>query len=146
MTVSKREAIVAGSTRCATAAFSRRAPSRWMPSSSSRAVETTSSSSSSGQTLPPALLCVSSSETTATRWSAPFALGAASSRICSAEMRPATPGSPRVMRPACAAAPPYSKTRTCELSSARSTSPGLPWSFSATWFAIVAVGRKTAAS
>ena len=67
-----------------------------------------SSSSASGQTRPPELLCVSSSARIAARWSATFVLGSAAARTCSGVRRPRSPGSPSVMSPACAAAPPYS--------------------------------------
>ena len=45
-------------------------------------------------------------------------------RICSGERRPWKPGRPRVTRPEWTAGPPSSSIRTCEFSSASSSSPG----------------------
>ena len=65
MTVSNRPPISAAGTPVATAAFSRRAPSRCVASPSSRAAPVTASSSSSGQHRPPDELCVFSTATRA---------------------------------------------------------------------------------
>jgi hypothetical protein len=62
-------------------------------------------------------------------------------RICSGASRPANPGSGRVNNPECTAGPPCSAIKTCECSSAITTSPGSVRIFSAIWFDIVAVGR-----
>ena len=64
----------------------------------------------------------------------------AAERIWSAPIRPLSPTSGRVTRPANAAGPPSSAIRTWECSSASSSSPGSPCSRSAISFAIVAVG------
>ena len=53
---------------------------------------------------------------------------------------------PRMMSPEWIAGPPHSYTRMCVRSSARSTEPGFVCARSADWFAIVAVGKKSAAS
>ena len=140
MTVSKRRPIVAASTPLATAAFSRRAPSRWKRRSSSPQSSRSASISSSGQTRPPEALWLFSTQTTRVRgeWIAGTRYAA---RTCSGVKRPATPGSPRVTTPEWIAGPPSSEMKTWQFSSPRSSSPGSVCSRSAIWFAIVAVGR-----
>ena len=100
----------------------------------------------SGQTRPPAMLCVFSSERTATRWSAIFVLGAAASRICSEVMRPPVPGSPSVIEPGMGGRASVLVDEDVRVLLGEEHVARTAWSFRAIWFAIVAVGTKSAAS
>ena len=68
------------------------------------------------------------------------------SRSWSGVIRPRSPGSGCATSPEWTAGPPASKTSTCVRSSAISSPPRSLWQKSAIWFAIVAVGRKSASS
>src|SRR6266545_4637300 len=144
VTLSASRPYSAAGTPPATAAFRRRAPSRWTASPSSRAACAEAASSSSGQTRPPALRWVFSNTTTLAG-STPSHVATAA-RSCSGVRRPATPGSPYMTRPEWTAGPPASKIMQCVRSSANRKQPGLVRMRRAIWFAIVAVGRKSAAS
>ena len=137
----------AAGTPVATDAFRSRAPSRWTrePALAGRR-RSSASSSSSGQQRPPAELCVCSSASTAGRWSADFVLGDGDGL---AARRAEPPGRPASGRPSARRARPARRTRRSRRARAaprRSRRPAASAACSAIWFAIVAVGRKSAAS
>ena len=108
---------------------------------------TTASSSSSGQTRPPATLCVFSSTSTAGRWSTT----SSARRGCCPHLRGASAAPrPPGARPSGAL---HARRRRRTRRRGRASAPrrgarprARPCSFSAIWFAIVAVGRKSARS
>ena len=143
VTVSASRPYSAAGMPLATDALSSRAPSRWTARPSSRAVGDRRRSSSSGHTRPPALRCVCSSTTMLAGCSS----SAGDDRLAQLLGRDPPgdrPGRPRMTSPEWTAGPPASKTRMCVRSSAISWPPGRVSTRSAIWFAIVAVGRKSA--
>ena len=130
------------------AAFSSRAPSRWTarPSSRRRPRRRRPARRAARRARPSCCACPRARAGPA-RWSAPFVLGVGGGANL---LRRDAAGDGRGGRaPSAQHGRPGRRTRrstTCEVSSASSTSPGREWSLRAIWFAIVAVGRKSAAS
>ena len=146
VTVSNSRPYSAAGVPLATVAFMSRAPSRCTERSCRRASATTSRTSSIGHTLPPPPLCVFSRQRmrVGALWMSLGKLTAA--RTWAAPNSPRSPSICFIARPECTAGPPSSERKTCASASATTSSPGSERPRRAIWFAIVAVGRKMAAS
>ena len=144
VTVSKRPRSPPGCTPCATAAFSRRAPSRWTPRPAlARRARRPPRARRAARRARPRCCACSRATSTAGRWSADFVRDGDCGPHLVGATRARLPRQRLTISPACAAAPAVLVDRrraTC--SSAISTSPGRECSLSAIWFAIVAVGQE----